>query len=226
MASQFVAYYRVSTERQGRSGLGLEAQQLAVRGYLGPTAVLAEFTEIETGKRNDRPELKQALALCRKHKARLVIAKLDRLSRNLAFIATLMDSGVEFVAVDNPHATRLTLHILAAVAEHEREMIADRTKAALRAAKARGIRLGRNGADRLAPTYHAAAIERARQLTPMLSDMRNAGMSARQMALQLSARNIPTLTGARWHAQTVIRMLDRAGIPRMRSTESRNEALC
>src|SRR5262249_19254047 len=139
----FIAYYRVSTDRQGRSGLGLEAQQAAVRAYLGQAAPIAEFTEVETGKRNDRPELKEALALCRKRKAKLVIAKLDRLSRNLAFIAALMDSGVEFVAVDNPHATRLTLHILAAVAEHERLMIAERTKAALQAAKARGVRLGR-----------------------------------------------------------------------------------
>jgi DNA invertase Pin-like site-specific DNA recombinase len=212
MAGQFVAYYRVSTDRQGRSGLGLQAQQAAIRGYLGAAAPIAEFTEIESGKRNDRPELKQALALCRKRKARLVIAKLDRLSRNLAFIATLMDSGVEFVAVDNPHATRLTLHILAAVAEHEREMIADRTKAALRAAKARGIRLGRNGADRLAPAYRAEAIERARQLAALLAELKSAGMSARQMAMQLTARDIPTLTGARWHAQTVIRMLDRAGV--------------
>jgi DNA invertase Pin-like site-specific DNA recombinase len=209
VSRQFVAYYRVSTDRQGRSGLGLEAQQAAIRGYLGATAPIAEFTEIETGKRNDRPALKQALALCRKRKARLVIAKLDRLSRNLAFIATMMDSGVEFVAVDNPHATRLTLHILAAVAEHERELIADRTKAALQAAKARGIRLGRNGADRLAPAYRAEAIERARQLAPLLAELKNAGMSARQMAVQLTARGIPTPTGARWHAQTVIRMLDR-----------------
>jgi len=144
-------------------------------------------------------------------KARLVIAKLDRLSRNLAFIAALMDSGVEFVAVDNPHATRLTLHILAAVAEHERHMIADRTKAALQAAKVRGIRLGRNGSDQLAPAYHAAAIERARQLAPVLAELKGAGMSARQIAVQLAARDIPTPTGARWHAQTVIRMLERAG---------------
>src|SRR3984957_18916546 len=130
MSGPFVAYYRVSTDRQGRSGLGLEAQQAAVRAYLGASTPIAEFTEVETGKRNDRPELERALALCRKRKARLVIAKLDRLSRNLAFIAALMDSGVEFVAVDNPHATRLTLHILAAVAEHERAMISERTKAA------------------------------------------------------------------------------------------------
>ncbi len=118
---------------------------------------------------------------------------------------------MEFVAVDNPHATRLTLHILAAVAEHERHMIADRTKAALQAAKVRGIRLGRNGSDQLAPAYHAAAIERARQLAPVLAELKGAGMSARQIAVQLAARDIPTPTGARWHAQTVIRMLERAG---------------
>ncbi len=211
VAHQFVAYYRVSTDRQGRSGLGLEAQQAAVRGYLGAAAPIAEFTEIETGKRNDRPQLKEALALCRKRKAKLVIAKLDRLSRNLAFIAALMDSGVEFVAVDNPHANRLTLHILAAVAEHERHMIADRTKAALQAARARGIRLGRNASDRLAPAYRAEAMERARQLAPVLAELRSAGMSARQMAAELTARGIPTPNGAKWHGQTVRRVIDRIG---------------
>ena len=143
-ARRFVAYYRVSTDRQGRSGLGLEAQQKAVRDYLdgGAWEIVAEFIEVESGKKSDRPELARALDACRKHKARLVIAKLDRLSRNLAFIATLMDSGVEFVAVDNPHANKLTIHILAAVAEHEREAISERTKAALAAAKARGTKLG------------------------------------------------------------------------------------
>jgi hypothetical protein len=119
-------YYRVSTDRQGRSGLGLEAQREAVRHHLAGVGgtLISEHTEIETGKRNDRIELQNALACCRRHKAKLVIAKLDRFSRNVAFIAAMMDSRVEFVACDNPHATRLTLHILAAVAEHEREMIA------------------------------------------------------------------------------------------------------
>jgi DNA invertase Pin-like site-specific DNA recombinase len=135
--------------------------------------LVAELTEVETGKRSDRPELAKALALCRKHKAKLVIAKLDRLSRNLAFIATMMDSGVEFVAVDNPHANKLTLHILAAVAQHEREMIAERTKAALRAARQRGRVLGRNATERLAPgrkiathkggSWHAATVRRILQ---------------------------------------------------------------
>jgi DNA invertase Pin-like site-specific DNA recombinase len=140
---KFVAYFRVSTDRQGRSGLGLEAQRRSVLDYLngGRWELTAEFTEVESGKRSDRPELDKALAACKKYKAKLVIAKLDRLSRNLAFIATLMDSG-EFVAVDNPHANKLTIHILAAVAQHEREIISARTSAALQAAKARGKRLG------------------------------------------------------------------------------------
>src|SRR5580704_5880269 len=143
-ARRFVPYYRVSTARQGQSGLGLEAQQKAVRDFLngGAWEIVAEFVEVESGKKADRPELARALDACRKHKAKLVIAKLDRLSRNLALIATLMDAGVEFIAVDNPHANKLTLHILAAVAEHEREAISERTKAALAAAKARGTRLG------------------------------------------------------------------------------------
>jgi len=141
---RFVAYYRVSTDKQGESGLGLDAQRQAVMNYLngGPWRLVAEHTEVESGKRNARPELQKALPACRRHKAKLCIAKLDRLSRNLAFIATLMDSGVEFVATDNPHANKLTIHILAAVAEHEREAISERTKAALAAAKARGKKLG------------------------------------------------------------------------------------
>jgi DNA invertase Pin-like site-specific DNA recombinase len=149
-ARRFVAYYRVSTDRQGRSGLGLEAQQKAVMDYLngGAWELVGGFVEVESGNKADRPELARAVDACRKHKARLVIAKLDRLSRNLAFVATLMESGVEFVAVDNPHANKLTIHILAAVAEHEREAISERTKAALAAAKARGRRLGTPGPSR------------------------------------------------------------------------------
>src|SRR5262249_4207752 len=141
---KFVAYFRVSTDRQGKSGLGLEAQRKSVLDYLdgGRWELVAEFTEVESGKRSDRPELTKAIGVCKRHKAKLVIAKLDRLSRNLAFIATLMESGVEFIAVDNPHANKLTIHILAAVAQHEREMISARTSAALKAAKARGKRLG------------------------------------------------------------------------------------
>jgi DNA invertase Pin-like site-specific DNA recombinase len=209
----FIAYYRVSTDRQGRSGLGLEAQRAAVVRYLAGIGgiLIAEHTEVETGRRNDRPELQKALAACRKHKARLVIAKLDRLSRNVAFIATLMDAGVEFVACDNPHATRLTLHILAAVAEHEREMISARTKAALQAAKARGVRLGRN-AERLASANRATAMGRARQIEHVLAELNRSGMTTREIAAELTARGITTPRGGRWHPQTVRRVMERVAL--------------
>src|SRR3954466_1761959 len=143
-SGKWVAYYRVSTAKQGASGLGLEAQREAVAGYLngGNWQLAAEFTEVESGRKNDRPELAKGLALCRRIGATLIIAKLDRLARNVAFVSNLMESGVEFVAVDFPTANQLTIHILAAVAEHEREMISARTKAALAAAKARGTKLG------------------------------------------------------------------------------------
>jgi DNA invertase Pin-like site-specific DNA recombinase len=141
---RFVAYYRVSTDKQGRSGLGLEAQREAVRSFLngGNWSLADAVTEVESGKRNDRPELDRALGLCRLYGATLVVAKLDRLARNVAFISKLMESGVDFVAVDFPQANRLTVHILAAVAEHEAAMISQRTRAALAAAKARGVKLG------------------------------------------------------------------------------------
>jgi len=143
----FVAYYRVSTDRQEQSGLGLDAQRAAVAGFVSGRELIAEFTEVESGKRNDRLQLAAAMDLCRRHKAVLLIAKLDRLARNVAFIANLMESGVEFVAVDMPYANKLTMHILAAVAKHECEMISARTKAALAQAKARGVKLGRPDHD-------------------------------------------------------------------------------
>jgi len=173
--------------------------------------LIADFCEIESGKRSDRPQLGAAIAAAKKARATLIIAKLDRLARNVHFISGLMESGVDFVAADNPHANKLMVHLLAAFAEHEREQISRRTKDALAAAKARGIRLGRNGADRLAPANRADAIERARQLAPVLAELRGAGMSARQMAAELTARKIATPGGGRWHAQTVLRMIDRAG---------------
>src|SRR5690606_17857566 len=142
-----IPYYRVSTLRQGESGLGLEAQQKAVRDYAARFnfALLPECIEIESGKKNNRPVLHEALAKCKKQNAVLLIAKLDRLSRNVAFIAQLMEAGIDFLAVDNPHANKLMLHIMAAFAEHEREQISKRTKAALASAKNRGVQLGKNG---------------------------------------------------------------------------------
>src|ERR1700740_755287 len=143
-APLFVAYFRVSTDAQGRSGLGLEAQREAVGRHVGAAGgrIVAEFEEIESGKKNDRPKIAAAISTSRLKRATLVIAKLDRLARNVAFVSNLMEGGVDFVACDNPYATRLTIHILAAVAEHERELISQRTKAALAAAKARGVKLG------------------------------------------------------------------------------------
>ena len=141
---RFVAYLRVSTDKQGRSGLGLEAQRAAVAAHVDGTRgqIVSEFVEVESGRRKDRPQLAAALDACRALRAILVIAKLDRLARNVAFVSNLMESGVEFVAADMPTVNRLTIHILAAVAEEEARMISARTKAALAAAKARGVRLG------------------------------------------------------------------------------------
>jgi DNA invertase Pin-like site-specific DNA recombinase len=216
-ARKFIAYYRVSTDKQGKSGLGLEAQQKAVRDYLngGAWELVADFVEVETGKRSDRPELQKALATSRRHKARLVIAKLDRLSRNLAFIATLMESDVEFLAVDNPHATRLTLHILAAVAEHEREMISERTKAALGAAKARGVRLGNprppEALERGRAVLRASAARRDGNVLPVIRELQAAGIvSHNAIANALSARGVRTARGREWSHVQVGMVLARA----------------
>src|SRR5712691_1194671 len=158
---KFIAYLRVSTDKQGHSGLGIEAQRKAVTDYLdgGNWQLRAEHVEVESGKRSDRPQLQAALAHAKATGATIVIAKLDRLARNVAFISNLMESGVEFVAADMPMANRLTVHVLAAVAEHEREMISQRTCVALAAAKVRGTKLGNpNGARALREHGNAAAI--------------------------------------------------------------------
>jgi DNA invertase Pin-like site-specific DNA recombinase len=207
---KFVAYSRVSTDRQGKSGLGLEAQREAVLAYLdgGNWQLVGEFTEVESGKRSDRPQLAAALAACKRHKAKLVIAKLDRLSRNLAFIAALMDSGVEFVAVDNPHANKLTVHILAAVAQHEREMIVQRTKDALAAAKARGVVLGNprlaEARGKAIAESSAAADAFAANVLPIINEIRASGVSSlRGIARALTARGIRTARGGQWTAVQV-----------------------
>ena len=206
---KFIAYFRVSTDRQGKSGLGLEAQREAVMNYLngGRWSLVDEFTEVESGKHSDRPELAKALAACKKRKAKLVIAKLDRLSRNLAFIAALMESGVEFVAVDMPHATKLTIHILAAVAQHEREMISERTKAALAAAKKRGRVLGNpNLAEAAKLAYAALRANRRRfaaNVRPIIDEIMRAGATSHNaIAAKLNERNVKTARGGTWtHVQ-------------------------
>jgi DNA invertase Pin-like site-specific DNA recombinase len=219
---KFVSYLRVSTARQGVSGLGLEAQRAAVAGYLngGDWELLREIVEVESGKRNDRPALAEALKLCRKHKATLVIAKLDRLARNVAFISNLMESGAEFVAVDMPQANRFVVHILAAVAEHEAEAISKRTKAALAAAKARGTQLGgrRVSAERFAEIGTAGrkvrsenADKRTAEIMPLISNIQAAGAtSLRQIAAALNTQNATAPRGGEWSAVQVQRTITAA----------------
>ena len=214
---RFVAYYRVSTEGQGRSGLGLEAQRKAVMDYLngGRWTLVAEFTEVETGRRGDRPELLKALERCRLTGATLVISRLDRLSRNAAFLLNLQDAGVDFVAVDLPSANRFTVGVMALVAEEEARLISSRTKAALAAAKARGVRLGNPQAFKGKVYREAgkAAQDRAqafaRTLGPTLTDLKARGLSASAMARELEALGIRTARGGSWTAQSVLSVLGR-----------------
>jgi len=210
--SKFVAYYRVSTTGQGDSGLGLEAQRMAVQAYLAQASgaeLVAEFTEIESGKKKNRPELAEAVRLCKRHKATLIIAKLDRLARNVHFIFGLMESRVDFLACDNPHANRLMVHMLAAFAEHEREMISQRTKEGLQAAKARGVVLGANSAA-LNKRHIAEADERAHELAEQIrqipEDLRR---NVTSLTRELNARQLPTAKGGTWHRQSVYRFLAR-----------------
>lgn len=223
----FVAYYRVSTARQGRSGLGLDAQRKAVADFLngGSWQLLAEFVEVETGKSDDRPKLEEALAMCDLSGATLVVAKLDRLSRNLAFLAKLQESGARFVAADMPEANELTIHIMAAVAQAERKAISTRTKEALAAAKARGVRLGgnrgnlddlRKGPARSAEVRSHQSTERAAKVQRQIDSVAvDAGTSSlRQIAAELNRRGITAPRGGRWHAAQVRAVLKRSATVR------------
>lgn len=217
---KFVSYLRVSTARQGRSGLGLEAQRAAVNEFLngGRWKLVAEHVEVESGRRNGRAELQRALAACRIHGATLVVAKLDRLSRDAAFLLTLRDSGVDFVAADMPAANRLTVGILAMVAENEAEAISARTKAALAAAKRRGVKLGNpahltrqarlQGSAASIQVRAARASQRAADLAPTVAELRGEGAeSLRELAAGLNARGLPTSRGGEWSAAQVQRLL-------------------
>src|SRR4051812_19571383 len=226
---RFISYLRVSTAQQGRSGLGLEAQRQAVADFLngGRWELIGEFVEVESGKRADRPQLEAAMAACRVHRATLVVAKLDRLARNVAFVSKLMESGVEFVATDMPAANRLTVHILAAVAEAEAKMISARTKAALAAAKDRrkaeglpGLGGARAGAaergQQVAALGRAAlqakAAARAADLQPTLQKLAAAGITSQAgIARALTAEGIPTVRGGRWTNVQVRDLLHRLG---------------
>ncbi len=218
---KFIGYFRVSTAQQGRSGLGLEAQQKAVLDFLnGGSWVLVEsFTEVESGKRDDRPQLQAAIEACRLYGAKLVIAKLDRLSRDVAFLANLQKSGIEFVCADMPTANKLTIHILAAVAEEERRMISARTKAALEAAKARGTKLGgfrghvatEDARAKATASLTSGADEYASRVRPAIERIRqdNPGASLRTIAAELEGRGIATRRGGKWTAAQVSRIMGR-----------------
>lgn len=215
---RYVAYYRVSTARQGKSGLGLDAQRHAVLSHLNGVTPLSEFTEVESGRKNDRPQLTAALSACRLHRATLIIAKLDRLARNVAFVSNLMESGVEFQACDFPTANRLTIHILSAVAEHEAKMISDRTRAALAAAKERGTVLGgfRGHAGTCTDLAKARAVRaakadsRAIDLAPTIRQLRSEGAnSLRAIASGLNAQGITAPRGGKWSAAQIRAMHQR-----------------
>ena len=233
------AYYRVSTEGQSRSGLGLDAQREAVTSLCNARGwtIIADFTEVESGKVNDRRELTAALHHAKVTGSTLVIAKLDRLSRNASFIAALQDSGAKFIAADMPEANELTVHIMAAVAQAERKAIASRTRDALQAAKARGVWTKADGTpyrsgQRLGNPNGAAALRRAGKgnsaavgaikagadafatdLAPIVARLRAEGAtSLPKLALGLNEGGFETARGGRWHPSSVRNLLSRIGV--------------
>ena len=219
---KFVSYLRVSTDKQGRSGLGLEAQRQAVSDYLdgGRWVLIAEYVEVETGKNDDRPKLRAALHRAKVTGATLIIAKLDRLSRNVAFIANLQEAKVKFVCADMPDANELTIHLFAAIAQHERKIISERTRNAMRAAKAKGRVFGNpNGARALEGLGNASAVaaikagadKHAQDIIPIIEDIQAAGINTLLgIAAELNTRGILTARGGQWYAATVKNLLARA----------------
>jgi DNA invertase Pin-like site-specific DNA recombinase len=226
MDEKVVAYYRVSTEKQGANGLGIDAQHAYVTGYCDRTgsSLIREFTEVESGRNNERPELAKAISFAKRSKATLVIAKLDRLARNVAFVANLMETQVQFESCDLPGANSMTVHVMAAVAENEAKAISQRTKDALAAAKARGTKLGSHhpsakplqpearakGQARSARVNREKAVAEYADVLPIARDMRAAGQSLGAIAKHLNADGYVTRTGATWSAVQVMRVLDRA----------------
>ena len=217
---KFVAYYRVSTQKQGLSGLGLEAQKIAVSAYLKETEwqLIDEYTEIETGKGSNaldkRPQLRAALDYSRKQGATLIIAKLDRLARNVHFVSGLLETGVEFVAADMPQANKVMIQMYSVMAEWERDQISARTKAALNAAKTRGVRLGVAGTKNLQRNLaerKEASYEFARRLAGVINGFKASNLTQRAMVVELNQLGIRTARGKEWslvQLQRVITKID------------------
>jgi DNA invertase Pin-like site-specific DNA recombinase len=221
---RYVTYYRVSTERQGRSGLGLDAQKTAVADFLRATdgTVGAEFVEVQSGKDNDRPQLTAALKHCKLTRSTLLIAKLDRLSRSASFLLSLRDAGVRFVACDMPDMNETVVGIMAVIAQAERKAISDRTKAALAAAKARGVRLGnpalQAGTQATARAASRAAAQsaqaRAEELRDIVTDARSKGCATLQsIADHMNSFTFQTPRGGRWYPASVARLLSQLDRP-------------
>lgn len=212
---KYIAYYRVSTDKQGESGLGLEAQRSDVRRFIHPDNIDREFTEIESGKKALRPVLMEAIDLCRKNGATLLIAKLDRLARNVSFVSTLMNSGIKFIAVDMPTATELTIHIYAAIAEDEAKRISERTKKALIAKKEQGIKLG--SPQNLTEKSRRLAIESIKKkaqnnennirAAAMIKALRMQNLSLQSIAEKLNDTGFKTSTGKDFNPIQVSRLI-------------------
>ena len=207
-----ITYYRVSTERQGLSGLGLDAQKQAVQEFAKAHGFLLtfEFVEIESGRKNKRPILLQALSECKNSRATLLIARLDRLGRNVAFISKLMEAGVDFKAVDNPYAGKLIVHIMAAFAEHERDLISQRTTEALIVARNKGVELGKNGRYVLSVRNKQQADQFALTMMPLIDGLRQEGhKTVRSITHELNRRRVPAYNGGQWHVSTVYQVMKR-----------------
>jgi len=218
---KYVVYYRVSTKRQGLSGLGLEAQRTIVENYIKGNPVINEFTEIETGKSANRPQLNKALECCRSNNATLVVAKLDRLARNLHFVTSLQAANVDFVCCDMPSANRLTIHIIAAIAENEAQLISQRTKAALAEKKKQGIKLGNPQNNGLTSNTIAKGMnirienarnnDRNKQAGTLILSLRNNGAKWAEIVSQLNANGFKTRRNCAFDITAVKRLFFRYG---------------